>query len=294
MSVIPNTFIIGFLKAGTTSLHETMALHPQIHTAQFLKDFHFFRQDNYSKYGIAYVEEHFSKSYQDQKIILDTGAGYIYEKFALNKILAYQPHAKFIICLRDPIGRMISEYKYNYKKGKRKINFQEILDSPPGKWESLLQVEFHNSQYSRYIPNIFDLVDHKRIFTTTFESLIISKDKHEWDRLMNFLKIEPHPHLSVPHSNPTGKPKYPWVNKIIVQENWLKRALRTKNLPLPVRSKLGRWLIKLNTVQASKQDSKKLKNHFYQKFEDELEALWKLTNIDYRDKTNFTANTVIE
>ena len=106
---VPDIFIIGTMKGGTTSLEEMMSQHDQICFGQF-QEKHYF--DGQMKKQ-AYI-----KSYDDCKVsqlTLDKTPSYIRTASAPKMIKdAYTTKElakkKFILILRDPVARMYSEY----------------------------------------------------------------------------------------------------------------------------------------------------------------------------------------
>ena len=56
--MLPNLIIIGAMKAGTTSLHHYLGLHPQISMSRRMEPHFFVPEMNWSK-GVKWYEQHF-------------------------------------------------------------------------------------------------------------------------------------------------------------------------------------------------------------------------------------------
>jgi hypothetical protein len=143
---MPNFFIVGAAKAGTTSLYYYLKQHPEIYMSPikepnyFAKDINIdlFRED-YKKTAIIDTKRYFSKSkleelhlafitefddyvqlfreVKNEKAIGEISNSYLYSKVAAKEIYKFNPNAKIIIILRDPIERAFSHYIMNLRDG---------------------------------------------------------------------------------------------------------------------------------------------------------------------------------
>lgn len=103
-----NVFIVGAQKAGTSSLHSYLSMHPSICIGQ-TKELHFFnREINYSK-GLAYYRALFPMV-TSARYALDATPAYMHNINSANRIYAFNPESKIIILLREPISRAFSAY----------------------------------------------------------------------------------------------------------------------------------------------------------------------------------------
>jgi len=106
---LPNFLIIGAAKAGTTSLHAYLALHPEIHMSRH-KELAFFDDRLRWSKGLDWYKSHFDSSYRvngeasPQYTIHPTVAG------VPERIKDVLGSPKLIYIVRDPIDRMLSEY----------------------------------------------------------------------------------------------------------------------------------------------------------------------------------------
>lgn len=103
MEIIPNLFIVGAPKCGTTALSEYLRAHPEVFFSS-PKEPHFFNTDFSTRH--TYDTEKYLecfKNYSGQKIIAEGSVFYLYSKEAIPNILKINPEAKFIVMVRDPI-----------------------------------------------------------------------------------------------------------------------------------------------------------------------------------------------
>lgn len=109
-----NTFLIGVQKAGTSSLHNALVRHPQIHGASqpYAKEVHFWVKNEINKPKT--LQEYHSlypfKLGKSQRT-LDSTPDYISTPGTIHKIHSYNPSAKYIVTLRDPVSRAYSAWK---------------------------------------------------------------------------------------------------------------------------------------------------------------------------------------
>ena len=128
--VLPNAYIIGFGKCGTTSLYSYLVEHEQIYKSAS-KEVHYF--DMYSKYmqGHNWYRSNFPltvqkiacERFKGKKFVsIDATPRYIMIPGALNRIKQATPNAKFIVMVRNPIDRAYSHYNANVKSDTFKMH----------------------------------------------------------------------------------------------------------------------------------------------------------------------------
>ena len=107
---VPDFFIVGHFKSGTTSLYEMLKLHPQLYMSDF-KEPRFLAGDMRASYtyrrGPHYPETFeeylslFAAAAPDQ-LIGEGSAGYLWSQTAAANIARLQPGARIIAILREP------------------------------------------------------------------------------------------------------------------------------------------------------------------------------------------------
>jgi len=108
----PNLFVIGAPKCGTTSLCEYLSEHPEI-IFSTPKEPNYFCSDITGDYCSASTEEEyisccFPKGMNKYTIVGDGSVSSLYSKVAVKNILQFNPDAKFIVMLRNPITMIYS------------------------------------------------------------------------------------------------------------------------------------------------------------------------------------------
>jgi len=122
----PNTFLIGVQKAGTTTLNDWLGQHPQIFCYKSLKDVHLFaRFKSHSEIMRRLAQE--PALYKGEPIVLQSGVNYVFYPHFLQKIKEYNPSAKLLLILRNPVERAFSAYSYLQKMMREERSFKRSV-----------------------------------------------------------------------------------------------------------------------------------------------------------------------
>lgn len=127
MMKLPNFFIIGAPKAGTTAMSEYLRAHPQVFFST-PKEPHYFNMDfsdRYTKEWSKYVE-YFSDVTSKHIAIGEGSVFYLRSSVAIKNILKLIPNAKFIVMLRNPVDAVYSWHSQAiYSFGEDIISFED-------------------------------------------------------------------------------------------------------------------------------------------------------------------------
>lgn len=100
----PNFFIIGAPKCGTTALSEYLRTHPNIYFSQ-PKELHFFNADH----GICKMKtllqylSYFDDAEEQHQALGEGSVLYLFSRVAVPSIMEFNPEARFIVMLRNPV-----------------------------------------------------------------------------------------------------------------------------------------------------------------------------------------------
>jgi hypothetical protein len=123
---LPNLFIVGTGRAGTTSLYNYLKQHPEVFMSPIKEPQYFLRKDIYEFHDGIDIEKIISdfgeyvslfKGGEHKKIRGEASALYLYSKSATHEIYELIPDAKIIISLRNPIERALSYFRMNIGQG---------------------------------------------------------------------------------------------------------------------------------------------------------------------------------
>lgn len=108
---IPPTFlIIGAQKAGTTPLVRYLAQHPQLLIASD-KEVDYFGSSTRHPLGKTFYHRYFRTRHRQKRQAFEASPHYLLAPNAAKQIQAYNPEARLIALLRDPVSRAFSAYK---------------------------------------------------------------------------------------------------------------------------------------------------------------------------------------
>lgn len=163
---IPNLFIIGAMKSGTTSLHEYLNEHPDIFMSDVKEPGYFAECMNYYPKELAWYESLF-KDVKDEKIVGESSTNYTKLPICtdvVQKIWEFNPDARFIYLMRNPINRVISHYWHGVKYGDERNDAMTAIKQK----QEYLCFSDYATQLEPYIER-FGL---DKIYTLSFESFI--------------------------------------------------------------------------------------------------------------------------
>ena len=264
---LPNFFVVGAAKSGTTSLYEYMKMHPQIYMAPIKETHHFSTDIDNSKFrpnyarslnkdlskfletdmqeGIfhAFVKERdqydkLFKNVKDEKAIGEITNSYLYSEEAARNIFTRFPDAKVIMMLRNPIDRAFSHYLMDLRIGYETNDFMTALKKdmardPKGWGISNLYVEI--GMYAEQVKRFIEIFPERQRRIYLFDDFkkdagAVVKD------MFTFLGVDPNVDIDYSQKfNPSFIPKNKLIGKLNTQKkikDWLKGVL-----PKSVKSK---------------------------------------------------------
>lgn len=112
--VLPNLFIPGVMRAGTSMMFDALQHHPEIATGSQKEYAHFDFGMDQGKTHLDYGRNFPSMEILSRGIryVVEATPSYIYRREAMHRIHAFDPDAHLIIMLRDPVERAISHFKW--------------------------------------------------------------------------------------------------------------------------------------------------------------------------------------
>jgi hypothetical protein len=122
----PDFLIIGVQKAGTSSLFEYLAQHPQVKVPGE-KELHFFDL-NYGK-GFKWYRNQFpGKKLFKKSITGEASPYYIFHPLVPSRIKTHLPDTKLIVLFRDPAHRAYSHYQMQIRRNIEQKEFLQAVE----------------------------------------------------------------------------------------------------------------------------------------------------------------------
>jgi hypothetical protein len=241
---LPNFFIVGAAKSGTTALYAYLRQHPDVFMPE-VKEPRFFAHnpDDRTRYAgprahvlidsvvkeLAQYEALYARV-SGERAIGDASPAYLPSPIAAERISDTVPDARIVAILRDPVERAYSNFIDNVQDGwEPERDFDRVLALQEQrrrerwwrKWD-YLGPGFYAEQLQRY----FDTFDPKRIRVYLYEDLQADRRGLVRD-LLGFLDVEPSVELDMSgRHNVSGLPKSERVESLLGGHGVLKRAVK--------------------------------------------------------------------
>jgi Sulfotransferase domain len=196
LPALPNLLIIGAAKAGTTSLHEYLALHPQVFMSD-TKELHFFNKEDWRDR----IEWYRAQFPTDAPVRGESTPGYSMDPWypgVPGRARELIPDARIVYLVRDPVERLTAQYVENYALHLEHRSFGEALrdyDSPSNRVVMASRYAFQVGRWREHFPDDRILVlDHLALLREraatlreTFAFLGVDPDftTSDFDRLHN-------------------------------------------------------------------------------------------------------------
>lgn len=186
MPRLPNLFVIGAAKAGTTSLARWLDDHPQAAVAPE-KELNFFSYDGLWSRGLDWYADQFAGL--DAAVLCDASPSYLPSRDAPARLAGAAPGARLIALLRDPIDRTYAHYWWLRNWGAEDRSFLDVVRAevtgeitPLGCVDPSRYVE-HLERYATHFPR-------EQLLVLAFDDL--SQDPAgTFRRVCDFAGIEP-------------------------------------------------------------------------------------------------------
>ncbi|MEX3011476.1 sulfotransferase [Hoeflea sp. TYP-13] len=107
----PNLFIVGAPKCGTTALATWLSEHPEIFVCP-TKEPHYFSSEFRLTPSLRAYEQLFVDAGPSSKWLCEASVWHMYSPFAVQNILEYNPYAKFIAMVRNPVEMVPSMHRH--------------------------------------------------------------------------------------------------------------------------------------------------------------------------------------
>jgi hypothetical protein len=205
---MPNLFIAGAPRCGTSSIFTYLNEHPQVfmssvkEPAFFGSDLHFPHRRTPRMHFRDYMSLFVTAT--REPIDGEASTCYFYSHAAAQEIAEFNPNAKVIIMLRSPVEMMVSLHNYLYCVGKENLaDFGAALDAedarrrgerlPPGLkiTESLSYRAI--ASYGSHLKRFFDVFGRARVHVVIFDDFAAQPAK-VFREVLLFLGIDPNHH----------------------------------------------------------------------------------------------------
>lgn len=183
MHRLPNFFIIGAMKAATSSLHDQLAAIDGVFMSD-PKELYFFSDDPVYAQGLDWYAEHFATA-SDTDIVGESTTHYAklptYPS-TIDRLDAAIDDPRFIYVMRHPIDRLLSQYTHMWLEREVTVSFDEAIE---GAVPELIDY----SRYSYQLEPYFERFGANRVLPV-FVDRLRSHGSAELSRVSAFIGID--------------------------------------------------------------------------------------------------------
>ncbi len=281
---LPNFFILGAAKAGTTTLYGHLKGHPEVFLSQ-VKEPHFFDNDAEYRRGYQYYADTYFTQSESYSLRGEATPAYLRlpRKVAPRIRNCCGDKVKFLVLLRDPVQRALSHYRHRVKFARESASFEkairlerERLGVNPGEWVGY----YSDGLYGAQLVDWFDEFEQEQFCLVLTEEL--RKDPvATLKRVTDFLGVRPLPEVQRLRSNVGAAPRAPNILKVLFKWSgsraWLKRSVNRSRYRRLANMVLGLFTKPFGDVPT-------IPEHFQtelrSRYRRDIELLEKLTDLD--------------
>lgn len=192
--MLPNCFVVGAQKTGTTSLHQYLTTHPDIYLPTQKESKFFVFDERYNK-GLKYYEQEYFSGWKGESVVGEVDPDYMYIPQALERIAKDLgvSKLKFIFIFRNPVDRAFSHYLMTYRRGLEPLSFEDAIAEEESrlKKDQLSKMRYsyvNRGLYYRQVERFLKIInDSQMLFLLTDD--LHSDPVGSYHKILNFLEI---------------------------------------------------------------------------------------------------------
>jgi hypothetical protein len=297
----PNLFLAGLPRSGTSSMHAYLKQHPDIFMTAikepnyFARDFHKESDDYHNKqlyfpYRTKDQYLRLYKSWNNEKIAGEASWTNLYSKIAAKGIHQFNPNAKIIIALREPVSFLYSYHSAaTFALGESIQDFKKALSAEVerknGKYLGkrviapswLFYSEF--VKYADHVQRYLSLFNNDQIRIILFDELK-QNTAGVYNIILKFLDVPSDfsPEFNI--VNPNKILKWPRLKKLILDSPYFRNTLRFFISDNTYANLKKLYKDRIVTYKARLPLNEDIKNELMANFKSEVEKLSRLLNRD--------------
>lgn len=232
VSGFPDFFVVGAPRCGTTALCRYLAHNPQI-CFSLPKEPHYFSRistlPSEREIRSDYIERYFGHRTAAQRVAGEGSVSYLYLPGAIERILHFNPEARFIVMLRNPMSMLPSYHlKMRFMLMEDKADFAEAwsLQEARARGESVprhcvdtrLLMYREVARFGAQVERLFGVVGRERTHVIVFDDLFRTDPLGTYRKALQFLRVDDDGRTWFARKNESRIYRYRWL------QEWLLRA----------------------------------------------------------------------
>jgi len=186
---LPNLFILGAAKCGTSTVHTYLNNMPEICMSDPKEPIFF--ECEYEK-GLDHYRKTYFSHWHGESIIGESRHRNLYLPYVPERIYKTNPEAKLVIILRNPIERAFSHWQHWYSRGIEKLSFSDAIMEDYNRINNGLRMETHEEQ-AKYRDSLY--MDDKRTGYGIYRTYLDSG--YYYDQIKRYANLFPSNNLLV-------------------------------------------------------------------------------------------------
>jgi hypothetical protein len=292
----PNFFIVGFPKCGTTALAEYLGNHPDVFISH-PKEIHYFSTDLPGYQFVKTIDDYlalFPQGSKKNKAVGEASVYYLYSEVAIELIYSFNPNAKIIVMVRNPVdlayslhSQLLFSRNENVRDFQKAWELQSIRklnkNIPPYctdpkilQYSKVAQV---GDQVKRLLDSPFSREQIKFIFFEDF----VRDTKSVYDEVISFLGVQSDGKTVFPVVNPNTEHRFKMLGGFYVNTpGWLSRSVKMSKKALGIQEiGLSKILLKFNTKKVDRRPlSPQFRLTLAQHFASDIQLLEELLQVN--------------
>ena len=238
----PNFFIVGAPKCGTTSLHEYLQRHPDAYLPYY-KEPHYFGGDLVGTRFMQFRDQpgKYLKLFRDvrgEARIGESSPWYLASTTAADEIYRYDPSAKIIIMLRNPVDMMYSMWsQFRYSGNEQIETFEEALAAEAERRAGqrirraahcITGLQYRRmTRFSEQVARYFDRFGRERVKVIIFDDFRADTAGVYRD-VLEFLELDTAVSVNFGVRNPNKEVRLAWLQKLIISTGFSLMLLKDR------------------------------------------------------------------
>jgi hypothetical protein len=152
---LPNLFIVGTPSCGTSAPSEYVAYHPNVFVSD-LKELNFLNGDLFQKdaigvhtfFSLDEYLEHLAGANENHLAVGEGSPQYLHSKVAMQNMLDFNPEARLIVMVGNPVVRTQVHWELSLGLGLRRTGWKPIYD--PSVVNHYRALTFYEEQWHRF------------------------------------------------------------------------------------------------------------------------------------------------
>jgi hypothetical protein len=225
----PDFFVIGAPRCGTTSLCRYLGNHPQVCFSR-PKEPHYFTRiaapPSAEELRRDYIRRYFSHREARHRMAGEGSVSYLYAPEAIERILHFNPAARFVVMLRNPLDMLPSYHlKMRFLLLEDRKNFATAwrLQEARARGEKLprhcldprLLLYGEAARFGRQLERLYGMAGRERTHVIVFDDFV-ADTLAEYRRVLEFLRLDYDQRTQFLRRNESRIYRYRWLQELLV------------------------------------------------------------------------------